>query len=95
MNLVTGDKYTLHKKTPLMPEFKPCDPLFAVSDKGLARIVWLQKGDVIAIRSTRMKRTILWYEAEAHGADGRCLGKGWVNSVALLAPGIEIKADSN
>lgn len=95
MSLATGDRYTVTKRTPLMPEFRPRDPLFAVSKKGLERIVWITKGESFVVMGTRMKRTIMWYQAEAFDKNGASLGKGWINSVALLGPGIDIKADAH
>ncbi len=95
MSLAVGDTYTVSKRTPLMPEFRPRRPLFAVSKKGLERIVWMKKGESFVVLGLKMKRTIMWYEVNAFNKDDGALGKGWINSIALIGPGYEVKADSN
>ena len=77
--LLVGYYYSLSKKTPLMPEFEPSDPLAAI-EKALV----LPVGAVIEIISMKMKRFYPWYQVNSLGRTG------WINSIALAGQDISI-----
>lgn len=71
--------YAISKETPLAPEFEPSDPLAAIS-----KIKYLQAGSRIRILSIEDKNNFPWYEVQAMSKMGESVGKGWINSTALI-----------
>jgi len=88
MKLTTDRVYTVTRETPLMPEFIPVDPLAAISPEGLRRIKRLQERSTFVPIMMRRKRGIPWFYVSASAPDGEHIGKGWVNSTALLGGGV-------
>ena len=75
--------YSISKETPLAPQFEPSDPLAAIS-----KIIYLQAGSRIRILSIEDKNNSPWYEVQAMSKMGKSIGKGWINSTALMGQGI-------
>lgn len=86
MDLVIGKAYQLSKKAPLMPEFEPRDPMSA-----LERMIYLPPSSSIVVEGKKMDRETPWYYVQAYGPDNGYLGKGWINSTALLGQDIWIR----
>ena len=84
-SLEVGRSYRLSKETPLMPEFEPRDPLGALS-----RMRTVPRGSSITVNEVRMKRRYPWYCVSALDPRGRMLGRGWINSMALMGQDITI-----
>ena len=83
-NLHVGKTYDLSKDTPLMPEFEPADPMQA-----LGRMKQIRAGGTITVVGQRDKGGTPWYEVNARQANGAQLGRGWINSLALLGQDIK------
>ena len=83
-NLARGSKYRVSRETPLMPHHSPGNPLVAI-----AQMKKIPVRGTIYIRATHDKRGTLWYEVAATDANGAKLGRGWINSTALLGQSIE------
>lgn len=77
--LTVGQTFTLSKKTSLMPELEPVDPMAA-----LRRVKELPPGSQITVLRTAQKNSVPWYEVRASSSNGRSLGSGWINSTALM-----------
>ena len=75
--LEIGSSYRLSKKTPLMPEYKPANPMQAIS-----KIKYLQAGNVITIVSIKKSGTPWYYVKQKNQ-------RGWVNCIALLGQSLE------
>ncbi|MFA5806573.1 MAG: hypothetical protein WC879_18230 [Melioribacteraceae bacterium] len=75
--------YAISNKTPLMPEFKPVDPMAAMSN-----VKYLQAGSRIRILSINHKYNNPWYEVNVINSDGKIIGRGWINSTALIGQDI-------
>ena len=82
-SLKVNQTYSVTKETPLMPEFEPSDPMAAMSN-----IKYLPVGCRIRILSIRTKLNSPWYEVQAINKSGEVLGRGWVNSTALIGQDI-------
>jgi len=67
--LKIGSKYTLSKKTPIMPHYTPSD---------LTNIQYAKAGQEIIIIARKKVNHTLWYQVKSNG------GQGWVNSIALF-----------
>jgi hypothetical protein len=86
-SLSVGQTYRLSRKTPLMPELNPVDPLAAIANaKGI------DVGGIITVRAVATKDSTRWYRVEALSAGGQRVGSGWVNSTALLGQDIAVVA---
>jgi len=68
-SLNVGSKYTLSKKTPIMPHFTLSD---------LSDVIYANKGQTITILERKKVNYTLWYKVEFGEK------KGWLNSIALL-----------
>jgi len=75
--LKVGGTYRLPRGVPLMPELNPSDPLAAMRKM-------VPPGGSIAVISLSEKRGVPWYEVDAYNAANDMIGRGWVNSAALL-----------
>jgi len=84
-SLEVEGRYRLSKKTPLMPELEPVDPIAAI-----ARMRYLPPRSTIVVKQIRMKRTTAWYYVEASDPRNRHVGSGWINSLGLLGQDIDI-----
>lgn len=83
--LEVGRTYKLSGKTPLMPKLDPSDPLEA-----LKYVKYITSGGTIKITKIARKGGTPWYRVEARSPDGRGLGYGWVNSIALLGQNLDV-----
>jgi hypothetical protein len=84
-DLHVGKTYRLSTETPLMPELSPTDPMQA-----LERVKQIGLGGTITVLKIGDKGGTPWYEVQAKQADGVRLGRGWVNSIALLGQDIGV-----
>ena len=80
-----GQKLQLSKATPLMPELNPADPMAA-----LQKMRSLPTRSRISVIGIATKNNTPWYLVEATSASNSPLGKGWINSMALMG---QAKAD--
>lgn len=88
-SLKVGQTFRLSKQTPLVPEIKPADPLAAMK-----RTRQLSPGAVIKIMKIERPHGYgAWYYVEARDSTvfveaktgrGNLIGRGWVNSLALM-----------
>ena len=78
-SLAVGQKFTLSKQTPMMPELEPVDPTEA-----LQRIRQLAPGTQITVLRVEQKNSSPWYEIRALSSARGALGSGWINSIALM-----------
>jgi len=78
-DLKLGGPYRLPSGAPLMPELNPSDPLAAIS-----KMLRVPPGGSITVISVFKKRGIPWYQVDAYSAANDLIGRGWVNSTALL-----------
>lgn len=78
-SLKKGKTYSVSKTTPLMPEINPSDPIAAMNE-----MKELASGSRITILSTKDKNGTPWYEVNATDTEGNKIGKGWINSTALI-----------
>ena len=76
--------YRVTRKTPLMPELQPRNPLEAIS-----RIKQIPSGGLIEVLETSSTRGNPWYKVVAMNNHRNWLGSGWVNSTALLGQKLE------
>ena len=67
--LKVGSKYTLSKKTPIMPHYTPSD---------LTKIIYAKKGQTITIIKRQKVNNTMWYQVKSSG------NQGWINSIALF-----------
>jgi hypothetical protein len=86
LSLKNGESYSISKKTPLMSEFDPSDPMAA-----LENTKEIPKGNLIKVISTKKKANHPWYEVEVYNSSGNLLGKGWINSQALMGQSLGIQ----
>tara|TARA_R110002124_G_scaffold284345_1_gene461447 strand:- start:136 stop:942 length:807 start_codon:yes stop_codon:yes gene_type:complete len=86
LSLQVGVAYTISKRTPLMSEFDPSDPM-----KALENTKEIPSGNLIKVISTRKKDNNPWYEVEVFNNRGNQIGKGWINSQALMGQSLQIK----
>jgi len=77
--LKVGGTYRLPRGAPLMPELNPSDPLAA-----MRKMLRVPPGGSIAVISVSEKRGVPWYEVDAYNAANDVIGRGWVNSTALV-----------
>ena len=77
--LKVGGTYRLPRGAPLMPELNPSDPLAAIR-----KMLQVPPGGSIAVISVSEKRGIPWYQVDAYDAVKEVIGRGWVNSTALV-----------
>ena len=82
-SLKVNQTYSVTKETPLMPEFEPSDPMAAMS-----KIKYLPANCRIRILSIKTKLNSPWYEVQAINKSGEVIGRGWVNSTALIGQDI-------
>lgn len=78
-SLQVGQKFRLTKDTPLMPELEPADPIAAIE-----RIRTLPPRTIIKVLTVSTKGSKPWYFVEARSRSKGLIGKGWVNSTALI-----------
>ncbi len=78
-SLEKGKTYSISKITTLMPEFDPSDPIAAIN-----KMKELVAGSRITILVTKDKNGTPWYEVNATDKKGNKIGKGWINSTALI-----------
>lgn len=77
--LKEGSSYRISKKTPLMPELEPSDPIAAV-----AAMRQLPPGTSLRVTNRQTSSGTLWYEVETSTG-----ATGWINSIALIRQEIE------
>ncbi|MEX1014188.1 MAG: hypothetical protein WDZ80_03445 [Candidatus Paceibacterota bacterium] len=85
-SLKIGESYSISKNTPLMSEIEPSDPMAALEDTKE-----IPKGYFIKVISTKDKANNPWYEVEVYNSSGSLLGKGWINSQALMGQSLSIQ----
>ena len=85
LNLEIGKTYTVSKATPLMSEFDPVDPEYA-----LTKMKQIPNGGKIKIISKKFKNGKPWYEVLAFNQSSKIIGFGFVNSAALFGQNLEI-----
>ncbi|MBA7667127.1 hypothetical protein ES703_75212 [subsurface metagenome] len=78
-SLRAGQTFRLTKETPLMPELEPADPMEAIG-----RMRKLPPRTTIKVLKVAIKRQTPWYFVEARSSSRTLLGKGWINSIALI-----------
>jgi hypothetical protein len=78
-SLRVGQTLRLSKRTPLMPELEPADPLAA-----LRKIRRLPPGTTIRVLKVGMKLQTPWYFVEAEEPFRDIPIYGWINSIALM-----------
>lgn len=86
LSLKIGEAYSISKRTPLMPEFEPSDPMEA-----LENTKDIPTGNLIKVISIREKDNNPWYEVEVFNNRGNRIGKGWINSQALMGQSLQIE----
>jgi len=85
LELEVGQTYIVSKRTPLMPSHSPADPLVA-----LQKMKQIPKRGAFKVLETFNKRSTPWYRVVAFDQRKKQIGRGWINSTALL--GQELKA---
>jgi len=78
-HLRKGRAYTVSKETPLMPSHNPADPIAAIQQ--MKRI---PAGGRFRIIGQIQKRNKPWYEVTAWDSKRKKIGRGWINSIALV-----------
>lgn len=78
-NLDVGETYSVSRQTPLMPDHSPADPIAAIQ-----QMKHVPEGGTIKILKVFKEDGSPWYEVIASSQNGGEIGKGWVNSTALL-----------
>jgi len=84
-SLKPSQKYIVPKRIPLMSEFNPNDYLKAVSTS-----IWLEPGYTIRVITISKKHNTPWYEVQASNDKNVDIGRGWINSTALLGQTIRL-----
>ena len=84
-SLETGKTYSVSKTTPLMPELNPSDPIAAMN-----KMKELTAESRIKILSVKSKSNTPWYEVNAFDKSDKSVGKGWVNSTALIGQELRV-----
>jgi len=87
-NLKIGSAYVVSRRTPLMPEVNPSDPLSAAE-----KMKNIPAGGAFKISGIEMKNGNPWYKVAAIGVDNKPIGQGYINSGALL--GQDLKSFKN
>ncbi|PIT96962.1 hypothetical protein COT82_00310 [Candidatus Campbellbacteria bacterium CG10_big_fil_rev_8_21_14_0_10_35_52] len=85
-NLEIGKIYELSKKTPLMPELSPVDPIAALSD-----MKELGAGSTVKIISSVQKNNTPWYNVSFINYSTGQTEYGWINSTALIGQSLKEK----
>lgn len=88
-SLKISKTYSISKETPLMPELEPKDPLNAME-----KVIYLKTNTRINILSISRIHLNPWYEVSAKNKMGDFIGKGWINSTALMRQNIEQISDA-
>lgn len=81
-HLSVGQTISLSRRTPLMPELDPTDPMAAY-----LRIRKLDPRTTIKVLKVSTKHSNPWYFVEARSPSRYSLGTGWINSIALRRQG--------
>ena len=84
LELKIGQAYIVSRQTPLMPSHSPADP-----NAALQRMKQIPKGGSFKVLETVKKNGSPWYKVVAYDQRKKRIGRGWINSVALL--GQELK----
>ena len=82
-HLEIGKQYTLKKKTPLMPGPTPEKGVDGLV-QSLKKAIYLNPSDTILITMKKNVGSVLWYGIMAYKSNGDSIGKGWINSIALI-----------
>jgi hypothetical protein len=82
LNLKLGTTYRLAKRTPLMPELEPVDPLKAIED-----IRQMEVGTLVRVIAVQDLRNSPWYHVTVRNGS-QAGATGWINSIALLGQDI-------
>lgn len=85
LSLEVGRTYIISKKTPLMPELNPTNPLEAIKI-----MIELSPYSTIKILKSVKKDNSPWYNVDAKSGN-KNVGKGWINSTALLGQNLKVK----
>ena len=86
LDLKVGHKYLVSEKTPVMPSISPSNPIAAIS-----KIKYLRAGGIFYVLSVKKKEEILWYHVDVLNNNENVIGRGWINSQALIGQSITIK----
>lgn len=78
-DLRVGSAYIVSRRTPLMPEVEPADPMAALS-----KMKQIPVGGVFKIYGIHMKNGKPWYRVRALTANKKQIGSGFINSAALF-----------
>jgi len=84
-SLKQGEKWAISKETPLMPEIAPSNPMEA-----LEKIKYIPAENYIIIVSVREKENNTWYEVKVLNQNNNLIGKGWINSIALIGQTLQL-----
>ena len=84
-SLEKGRTYSVSKVTPLMPELNPTDPIQAMN-----KMKKLPQGTRIKILNVKAKNNTPWYEVETYNVNDPMVGKGWINSTALIGQELKV-----
>ena len=78
-DLEVGSAYVVSRRTAVMPEVEPADPMAA-----LEKVKRIPVGGAFKILGIRMKDETPWYKVCAITADKKHIGIGFISGVALL-----------
>ncbi len=84
-SLKPGEKWSISRKTPLMPEIAPSNPMEA-----LEKVKYIPAENYIIIVSVREKENNTWYAVEVLNQNNDLIGKGWINSIALIGQTLQL-----
>ena len=84
-SLAVGRSYVISRVTPLMSELEPDDIFLS-----LTKTLDLPIKTIIKIISVTKKGGRPWYQVTAKDKEGKLIGTGWVNSVALIGQEITL-----
>ena len=84
-SLKPGEKWSISRETPLMPEIAPSNPMEA-----LEKVKYIPAENYIIIVSVREKENNTWYAVEVLNQNNDLIDKGWINSIALIGQEIRL-----
>jgi len=81
-----GQSYVISKQTPLMPSHSPADPMAAIQ-----QIKYIPEGGGFKVLEVYYKdKYHPWYKVTAFNQSIDEIGKGWINSTALLGQKLKV-----
>lgn len=82
-SLVVKGMYVVSRRTPVVPEIHPRDPVGA-----MRRAYYIEDGGRFRVSAVQRVRHNNWYEVTAFDERGKRLGSGWINGIALIGQDI-------